>query len=233
MPKRERSDDSRVVRDLIGAAQEMAEYLLGSIPSGQTPPDGTLGYATVKPRTFWNLYLRMSAAYHAAELSGSPLLTLERSAVLASLLIGSDFKSTDELARWNEFVADANAGRFTQHTSLAVHPSVSQVQRVCDELAARLDKSRGTGAGPDQPTDVNPRIIEALLLVLSNPGWSDRKIAKMVRVNHSTLCRSALYQRSAAQARGLPADIPKGHITDGGVEAEGGTHHFTHHHFAK
>jgi predicted RNA-binding Zn-ribbon protein involved in translation (DUF1610 family) len=55
------------------------------------------------------------------------------------------------------------------------------------------------------------QLAEAMLCVRDHPKWSDRKIAKAVKVAASTLSRSRVYQAAAAMARTDKAGAKRGH----------------------
>ena len=62
-------------------------------------------------------------------------------------------------------------------------------------------------------------LAEAMLLVQDHPDWPDRQIAEAVKISPSQLTRSREYQSAAGLSRGQRTDLPKGHLTDQGVEA--------------
>ena len=79
------------------------------------------------------------------------------------------------------------------------------------------------GEGPTKPRA--PRyewLARAMLLVKEHPEYSDRRIARAVKIDPSQLSRSKEYKAAAALARGQKEDIPRGSkngIT-GDLEAE-------------
>lgn len=90
--------------------------------------------------------------------------------------------------------------------------------RADDRTARRSADGAGVPSSPEaqgEPATVHriqkyEWLARAMFLVKEHPAWSDRKIAREVKKDHSTLLRSPEFQTAAAMARGQKTDILRG-----------------------
>ena len=73
--------------------------------------------------------------------------------------------------------------------------------------------------GPSGDPSTEARVLQALLLKKDKPNRSDRSIAEEVGIHPSTLSRSRIYRNAKKMLENDRADLPRGQVNDGNIEA--------------